>query len=221
MLIELKLELQSYIGDPYWPEMERVVSIQKESGMNRARTGENRNNSLEQHLRAIDMSRDAYDELEAMARRPFHVDDSNNVIIPKNHVDGMLVSACTMARSAMRPCPPDMVRTVLRASAWRTSIKADQAKLWERYVVVTGGTGQKLSNQRGLRSNYYIGSEPPGEMEPTKQVTATGTIDVNQEMVKIETLGKSLEWAGQWVGIGASRKMGWGRFNVIGFKPAK
>jgi len=36
-------------------------------------------------------------------------------------------------------------------------------------------------------------------------------------MVRPETLKKALEWAGEWVGIGASRKMGFGRFTITEF----
>jgi hypothetical protein len=130
----------------------------------------------------------------------------------------MLVTLCNMARSAMRPCPPNLARSAIRATPWRTNIKPGEAKKWSRYVVVTNGTGSRLSNQRGLRENWYVGSEPPGDMEPTKEVTATGSLDVNQEMVQAKVLEKSLAWAGEWVSIGASRKMGWGRFKLLDFK---
>lgn len=217
-VLTLTVELHSYVGHPYWPEMERLVNITKESGMSRARSSANRRKALEEYLKAEKMTLADYDELEKLANRPFHVDDAGHVIIPKGQVDGMLVATCDTIRAAGRPCPPDMVRTVLRASAWRTDFPAADAKMWERYAVVTSGTGAKLSNQRGLRRNWYIGANPPGECEPTKSVTATGTLDINPEMVRPDVLRKALDWAGEWVGIGASRKMGQGRFVVTGME---
>lgn len=217
MLVRLTVDVHSYIGHPYWPEMEQVVNITKESGMARARSTANRRKALEEYLRSEGMTLAEYDQLVEAANRPFHTDDTGLIVIPKRHVDGMLVATCDTARSAMRPCPPDMVRTVLRASAWATTMKPADALTWTRYAVVTSGTGAKLSNQRGLRSNQYIGAQPPGDCTPTGPVTATGTLDLNEEMVRPDVLRRALEWAGEWVGIGASRKMGWGRFSLLDF----
>jgi hypothetical protein len=36
-------------------------------------------------------------------------------------------------------------------------------------------------------------------------------------MVRPDVLQKALEWGGRTIGIGASRKMGWGRFSLVGF----
>jgi hypothetical protein len=218
MLINLTIDLHSYIGHPYWPEMEKLVNIQKESGMNRARSSANRRKALEEYLRGESMTLAQYDELEALANRPFYLDDTGHIEVPARHVEGMLVTMCDTARAANRPCPPDMVRTVLRASAWRTTVSPDSAQVWERYAVVTSGTGAKLSNQRGLRRNWYIGARPPAGCAPGKEVVATGTMDVNPEMVRPDVLRRALGWAGEWVGIGASRKMGWGRFEVTNFE---
>src|SRR5438132_8335940 len=163
MLIEITVELDSYIAHPYWPEMERLVNIQKESGMARARSSANRRKALEEFLRSESMTLQDYDDLEKLATRPFYLDDAGVIQIPKKQVDGLLVAMCDTARSAMRPCPADMVRTVLRASAWSTQTKPEEARTWTRYAVVTSGTGAKLSNQRGLRANQYIGGRPPGD----------------------------------------------------------
>lgn len=215
-MISLTIDLHSYIAHPYWPEQERLINIIKESGMSRARSSANRRKALEEYLRQNDMSLTEYEKLEQAAARPFYTDDNGNILIPKRSVEAFLVSVCDQARAANRPCPPDMVRTLLRASAWTTNVTPADALTWERYAVVTAGTGAKLSNQRALRRNDYVGAEPPAGAA-TKPVVATGTIDVNVEMVKPEVLRHAIEWGGEWIGIGASRKMGWGRFVVVGF----
>jgi hypothetical protein len=215
--INVTAHVHSYIAHPYWPERERLINIQKESGMNRARSAANRRKALEEYLRGEGMTLADYDALVALADRQFYTDDDGLIVVPKKHVDGMLVAMCDSIRSANRPCPPDMVRTVLRATAWSTGIAETDAGWWERYAVVSSGTGARLSNQRALRRNAYIGDQPPAEVEPTKRIEAHGVIDINPEMVRPETLKKALEWAGEWVGIGASRKMGFGRFTVTEF----
>lgn len=217
MRINLEINLHSYIGHPYWPEMERLVNITKESGMSRARSSANRRKALEEYLRAENMTLAQYEELEKLANRPFYTDAEGRIVVPARHVEGMLVTMCNTARAANKPCPADMVRTVLRPTMWQTELRPDDALMWERYAVVTSGTGAKLSNQRGLRRNQYVGAHPPADCVPTKEVIAVGNLDLNEEMVKPEVLHKTLQWAGEWVGIGASRKMGWGRFEVIKF----
>ncbi|MGH2595809.1 MAG: hypothetical protein ACRDH7_07575 [Actinomycetota bacterium] len=218
-MIRYTIHLKSFIGHPYWPEMNDLVNITKESGMSRARSSANRRKALEEHLKTIGMTLADYDALELKANEPFHVDGEGNVLLPKPNVEAMLVATCDTIRAAGRPCPPDMVRTVLRASGWTTDCPASAALVWERYAVVSSGTGAKLSNQRGLRRNQYVGAEPPIG-EPTQKVIASGTIDPNPEMVRPDVLKRAIEYAGEWIGIGASRKMGWGRFDLLSWDEA-
>jgi hypothetical protein len=214
-MIQIEINLHSYIGHPYWNEMEQLINITKESGMNRARSSANRRKALEEHLRRIEMSLEQYEQLEKNANRPFHLDEAGHIFIPKKNVDAMLVATCSTIRSAGRPCPPDMVRTVLRASSWRTNHSGTETLKWDRFAVVSSGTGAKLSNQRGFRSNAYVGNLPPDpDLPVTSKVTAIGTMDPNPDMVKPDVLRDALIYAGEWVGIGASRKMGWGRFEL-------
>ena len=77
-------------------------------------------------------------------------------------------------------------------------------------AMVTLGTGQKASNQRGLRESPYIAD-----------FTATGTIGVDEGFVDPKAVKEAIAWGGQFVGIGASRKMGWGRFELRAFKNLK
>jgi hypothetical protein len=100
-------------------------------------------------------------------------------------------------------------------------MRVEDASLWERFAVVSSGTGAKLSNQRGLRRSLFIGAEPPDDCLPTGPVNAHGTIGINETMVRPEVLAKALDYAGESVGIGASRKMGWGRFVVRKFEEVK
>jgi hypothetical protein len=196
---------QGYIADPYWPEVAQLIDIQKKSGINRAKSDANRRKALEGYLTANDMTLDDYEQLEKKAKKPFHTNGSDEIIIPELHVTSCLVAICHQARSAMRPCDPNQVRSRFICTHWDTGkTKADG--LWERFVKVTSGTGQTLSNQRGLRKNAYI-----------KQFTARGQITIDEDYIDAKTLNRALEWGGRFVGIGASRKMGWGRFELSGF----
>jgi hypothetical protein len=192
---------KGYIADPYWPARDTLINIQKQSGMNRAKSDANRRKALEAHLKSVGMSFDDYEELEQRAAAPFYMNGSH-ILIPDLHVYGFLVNSVDQARSAQRPCEPDQVRSRFTASSWMTT-KSKADGVWERFAMVSAGTGQKLSNQRGLRRSQYI-----------EKFSADGEIEFDEAFVKPSVLRDLVEFGGINIGIGASRKMGWGRFAV-------
>ena len=148
------------------------------------------------------MTRAQYDDLERLASRPFYTSDEGVIIVPALHVVSMIVATCDTISSRARPCAPNLVRTLIRPTGWHTAKTAPDG-VWERFATVTSGTGQKLSNQRALRADPYI-----------EDTDATGVIGIDETTIRPEVLWKALAWAGTHVGIGASRKMGKGRFTL-------
>jgi hypothetical protein len=203
MTTEFKVSVQigNYIAAPYWPELEKLINIKKESGMSRARTTETRRKALDSYLAAVGLSRADYEELERLAARPFHM-EAGRIVVPELHVMSMIVATCDRIGSRGRPCAPDVARTVISASSWHTD-RTEADGVWERFAVVSSGTGAKLSNQRALRSDAYIAN-----------AGADGSIQIDTSVVRPEILWKALEWAGTYVGVGSARKMGWGRFTL-------
>lgn len=199
--------LRGYIADPYWPERERLINVQKSSGLNRAKSDAARRKALEEYLRSTGMSVGDYEKLSTLASRPFYTDADGCIVIPELHVMSFLVATIDQARAAMRPCDPDQVRSRFVVSQWTTG-KRQSDGVWSRFAVVAAGGGQKLSNQRGLRESKYIDN-----------FTATGTIELDENFIKPAILEQAIRWGGQFVGIGASRKMGWGRFELRRFEP--
>lgn len=192
-----------YIGNPYWVEMYQLIEITKTSGMNRSRASQNKRKALEEHLKATGMTLAQYEDLEHRAKRPFHTDDDGEIIIPADRVLSFLVATCAEARAAQRPCQPEQVRARFVVSDLATG-RTTADGIWSRFATVTAGTGAKLSNQRGLREDAYIAD-----------FTATGTIGFDPQFVRPEVVENALRWAGDNVGIGASRKMGKGRFDLV------
>jgi hypothetical protein len=190
-----------YVAHPYWPEMYQVIEITKKSGMNRAKSDANRRKSLEEYLRQHDMTLADYERLEAASKRPFHM-DGGEIIIPPDNILSFLVAANDEARAAFRACPPDQVRSKILATPFVTGKTAPDG-VWTRFATVSLGTGAKASNQRGLRENAYI-----------EGFTARGALTIDEQTVDPPSLRNLIEWGGQFVGIGASRKMGKGRFKI-------
>ena len=188
-----------------------MINIQKTSGLNRARSASGRRKALEEFLQGIGKTLEWYEDLERQAAEPFYRTNGagSEIIIPDLHVYAFLVQTCDTARSATRPCDPDQVRSRFVVTPWTTGkTKADD--VFERFASVTSGTGQKLSNQRGFRSSQYI-----------KDFTAEGSISFEPDFVDAKTLRAAIEYGGNFVGIGASRKMGFGRFKLESFEQEK
>jgi hypothetical protein len=191
-----------YVGHPYWPEMYEVIEITKKSGINRAKSDANRRKALEEYLRANGLTLADFERLDQLSRRPFHTAHDGEIIIPADRILSFLVAANSEARAANRAAPPEQVRSRISATDFRTG-KYQPDGVWKRFATVNLGTGAKASNQRGLRENAYI-----------ENFQATGALRFDEQTVDPKTLIRLIEWGGEFVGLGASRKMGKGRFRV-------
>jgi hypothetical protein len=197
---------QKYIADPYLPELEELINVQKASGMNRSRSDTKRQQALSDYLKKIGWDQGRYQALEEAAHQPWYYQDGigSPIIIPSHQFYGCLIESCKNVSSSLRPCDANNLRFVLQISDLLTE-RSKEDGLYKRLVMPKSGSGQPLSNQRALRSNPYIA-----------EFTASGTIrfDTDQLAHQGDTVEDFLTWAGQYTGVGASRKMGCGRFQV-------
>lgn len=198
---------EKYIADPYWPEREELINIQKNSGMNRARSEQKREETLKEYLRRNGYSLEQYAELERLSRRPFYTNEKGQIILSTHQMYGCLIEAARNISASQRPCEPNNLRHVLRLTDFVTT-KRQSDGVFKRLVMPKSGTGQPLSNQRALRMNDYIAD-----------FEATGTLSFFPEDIRsADELPDFLTYAGQRIGVGASRKMGCGRFVVKDFR---
>ena len=220
--------VKGYIAHPYWPERERLINIQKQSGVNRVRSESAREKALTGWLKGHQLSLKDYRELEHRAARPFYtLADVNGVIaasppptpsptpsppptseivIPAHQLHGMIAQACDLAPSSIRYARLAQVRTVMQWGDLRTGRYAPDG-VWERFVAPKSGPGKALSNQRALRSDPYL-----------TQCEAWGLLSIVQPEHESQAR-RFIEWAGAEIGVGACRKMGWGRFVVRRWEP--
>lgn len=208
----IELAVRSYIAHPYWPEVEDVVNIEKKSGMNMARTADKRTAKLLSYLEASGMTRADYDRLVQLAGRAWYrvddLDQKSEIVIPRHHLSAALVQACSDAPSGAR-IKVDVLRSVVTVLEPLRTGRHEASGVFRRFVRPTDAkTGRPLSNQRALRENQHL-----------LDFTAVGTIGIDTKEVKWEQVKALLEYAGK-VGIGASRKMGYGRFEVSKFEAA-
>lgn len=201
MKFTLQFAEPGYIADPYWSEQEQLITIQKQSGMNRARSQDKRDSALRRFLEQSGLTIDDYKKLEVEAARPWYRNKEGYIIIPRHHFSGCLVQAVKSSPAGTR-MPQDQLRSLLQISDF-VSEKKDTDVVFERFVLPTDGKGNPLSNQRRLTKNDVI-----------HNFTATGTINFDKTDVKETSVKDLLVYAGKYVGVGASRKMGYGRFVV-------
>lgn len=203
---DIELQFTSpYIAHPYWPEMYELIEITKRSGMNRAKSEANRRKAVEEYLRLNGMTLADYERLEAASKRPFHTAADGEIVIPRDSFMAFLVASNDEARAAFKACPPEQVWTRITATDLSTG-KNKPDGIWRRFATVNLGTGARASNQRGLRENAYI-----------ENFTAKGSVTFDEQTVDQAALKNVIAWGGQFVGIGASRKMGRGRFALSAF----
>lgn len=197
--MQITLHLEKYIADPYRISRFRLIEIQKESGMMRARSEKKRRECLESYLQSKGMTLMDYENLKKEAEEPFWINADGFIYIPKESVHACFANANDVAPSRIRI---QNLRSALRITDFVTNKKKPDG-VWERFAVVKSGMGKQLSNQRGLRTNAYI-----------EKATAKGEIDVDADMVKPDAVKELLSYAGKNVGIGASRKLNYGRFSL-------
>jgi len=207
-MTSLTLELhfaKGYIAHPYWPELEKVINIEKESGTRRARSEANRARALEDYLKKVGLTLDKFNKLKIAAARPFYTNGRDGeIIIPEHQIYGMLAAAADEARSGVRIASRDQIRSAIQVMGPMHTGKTKADGCFERFAVVTAGTGAKLSNQRALRQNDYI-----------SDFSGTLTMSFDPAMVDPKRLRDFIAYAGREIGIGASRKLGWGRFSIV------
>ena len=201
-----------YIADPYLPALEELINIQKASGMNRSRSDQKRQQALSDHLKRMGWTSEQYAALEHEAHTPWYRQDGAEscIIVPSHQFYGCLIESCKNVSASLRPCDPSNLRFVLKVSDFLTDRLAADGE-FKRLVMPKSGTGQPLSNQRALRINPFI-----------HDFDATGTLLFDDEQVahQGDHLEEFLRWAGQFIGVGASRKMGCGRYTVTHYAQA-
>lgn len=192
-----------YISHPYTIDVYNLIEITKKSGLSRAKSEANRRKALDEHLRANGMTLAEFEALKRRAEEAFRRDDEGFIILPEDSVMAFLVATNDEARAAQKFCAPGQVRSRIRGGDFVTDRKEKDGD-WRRFATVSSGVGAKLSNQRGLRVNAMLAAG----------ATARGALKFDSQMVDPETLRKAIAWGGDMIGIGASRKMGKGRFVV-------
>jgi len=201
--VDVEIHLESYIAHPYWPEREQVIAIQKDSGTNRQKSEDKRKAAVLAHLKKIGVTWDEYQEMIRLANRAWYRKDDNDpkspIIIPRHQLAGALVETVKGAPKALRgEFDKENLRGLVQITDFETD-KVDKDGCFDRYVRLEN------SNMRNHQVNPYV-----------SDVLAVGCFRVWAEC-DLHTLRAVLDHTLLLVGVGASRKMGYGRGEVLSF----
>jgi len=208
--------LRSYIGHPYWGQRGDVIDIVKYSGMNRCKSEDKRQQALKGHLSKIGLTLEDFEDLQAKANRQWYrVDDddqSSPIVVPRHQLAGCLVE--TIKRS------PKSIRGKYSAESFRSHVqlsnfvtdKTVADGVYDRYVKL------ETSNQRNRQQNEYIGiGQEFCDGKNKKPVVAVGQLTLAAG-VEPDELKHLMTFALSETGVGAGRKMGFGRGSIKSFE---
>lgn len=194
----LVVAMESYIADPYWPEVEEKITLEKKSGMNFQRSDAKRDATLLAYLEQQGLTMEDYRALAEKAARPWYrlddEDQTSEIVIPRHQLSGALVQTCKVSPSSViKRAWTENLRSMLRAEPLRTD-KTEADRVWKRYV-----KGDQ-SNQRRLETDEVI-----------EDFTASGQCHFDPDILKPKTVEALFRYTLVHVGIGACRKMAFGR----------
>lgn len=202
--IHVTLHMINYIGHPYWPERETIITIQKDSGMARQKSDEKRALALNTQLKKVGLTPEDYEKLVALANRQWYrvdcLDEESEIIIPRHHLAGACVQTIGVSPKTLRGSyDKDNFRSLVQISNFTTGKTTTDTK-FDRYVK------RETGNMRAHEVNDVI-----------QNFTAKGTLTmIGGE--KPDVLKRLFEHTIEITGVGACRKMGYGRGEVTAWE---
>ena len=201
--MRVTLNLTNYIAHPFWPARNAVIEIEKKSGVNRQKSEEKRVASLKAECARQAISYERYLELKKEAAEQWYRRPDRRIYIPRHQIAGALVQTIGTAPKALRGMfDKNNFRALVQIGDMETQI-IEPSGVFGRFVKLEG------SNQRSYQENEYIGQY----LEKGEPFTAEGEVTMDDDK-QIDTVKSLFRVAVEQIGIGAARKMGFGRGTV-------
>jgi hypothetical protein len=191
--------MTNYIAHPYWPARNRVIEIEKKSGVNRQKSDEKRQAALKAECEKEGYTLAQYEQFKIDAAEQWYRREGK-IIIPRHQLAGAFVQAIGTSPKALRGAfDKDNFRALIQLGDFVTNrTKADG--MFSRFAKLEG------SNQRSFQENEYIGRY----LDVGEPFEATGVIGIPNPK-HADTVKSLLCHVVEMIGVGASRKMGFGR----------
>lgn len=195
---QITLQMQSYIAHPFWPARNICIEVEKKSGVNRQKSEDKRIAALKAECQKQGITYEQYLEYRKQAAEEWYR-KGPDIMIPRHQMAGALVQAIAGAPKALRGLfSKDNFRALVQIGDFVTD-RRERSGVFDRFVKLEG------SNQRSRQANEYIGVY----LDEGEPFTASGIIVCEEKQA--ETVKSLLAEAVQNIGVGAARKMGFGR----------
>jgi hypothetical protein len=200
--IHVTLQMANYIAHPFWPARNRVIEIEKKSGVNRQKSEDKRQAALKAECQRQGYTIEQYEQFKVEAAEQWYRHDGK-IMIPRHQMAGALVQSIATAPKALRGnFDKDNFRALVQMGDFVTDL-TKSAGVFGRFVKLEG------SNQRSWQENDFIGRY----LDNGKPFEAVGVI-VCTDPKTVDTVKALLQKAVETIGIGAARKMGFGRGTI-------
>ena len=188
------ITFRNYIAHPFWPARNRVIEIEKKSGVNRQKSEEKRQAALKAECERQGFTLAQYEQFKREAAEQWYRNGDGVIIIPRHQVCGGIVQAIGGARKALRgPFDRDNFRALVEVSDFATDRKVCDG-VFGRFVKLEG------SNQRSWQENEYLGEY----LERGEPFEARGVVVC--EPKQADTVRSLISAVVETIGIGAAHK---------------
>lgn len=201
----IQLVMANYIAHPYWPAKNRVIEIQKKSGYNRLKNEDKRLVAIKTECENQGCTYDQYLALIETAKAQWYTNSEGLIMIPRHQIAGSLVETIGRAPKALRgEFDKENFRALVQVGDFVTD-RTEGSGLFARFVKL------ETSNQRSWQENEFLGQY----LEAGEPFAAEGTIAFGGSPKTEQTIRALFTKAVEDTGIGAARKMGFGRGAIV------
>jgi hypothetical protein len=202
--VQVAIRFTNYIAHPFWPARNICIEIEKKSGVNRQKLEEKRMAALKAECDKQGYTYEQYLEFRKQAAEQWYRKADGTIYIPRHQMAGALVQTIGTAPKALRGIfDRDNFRALVQIGDFTTNRTASDG-VFGRFVKLEG------SNQRSWQENDYIGCY----LDNGEPFLARGVICAADDK-QLLTVKALLTAAVENVGVGAARKMGFGRGTVV------
>ena len=207
--VKIKVEFEfnelGYVGKPFWPEITTLIDISHDvhPKLGEAKKAE----ALMAACSKRGITPEEYAAIVERSKRPFYTADGlagGEIVIPARVIQSFLNNTCQSAPKALEAYKSKGLTFVgVKPSDgnggrfFRTGKTAADALQFARLVKL------EESNQRSMQTDAYL-----------PDFTASGVIELDEEVITEEKLHRLIAYGGKWYGIGSCRPQGYGRFQV-------
>lgn len=203
------LKMRSYIAHPYWPARNSCIEIEKKSGVNRQKSDEKRVAALKAECNKQGITYERYLKMRIEAARQWYQEPDGVIYIPRHQLAGAMVETIGGAPKALRGMfDKENFRALVQIGDFTTN-RSEASGVFARFVKLDG------SNQRSWQENEYLGVY----LDEGEPFAADGVIALGDPKQR-DTVESLLRAAVENTGVGAARKMGFGRGQVVSFESA-